>query len=49
MPRPERGESMSDYIGRFMGSKEAKGDFPNRKQRVAVALNMFKRRKKKKR
>lgn len=46
MPHPKKGESMSDYIGRFMGSKEAKGDFPKRKQRVAVAKSMFKRRKK---
>lgn len=48
MPRPERGESMSSYISRFMGSGEAKGDFPKKKQRLAVAYSMFKRKKKRK-
>jgi hypothetical protein len=47
MPHPEKGESMSSYISRFMGSKEAKGDFPKKKQRLAVAYNLFKKRKKK--
>lgn len=47
MPKPEKGESMSSYIGRFMGSSEAKGDFPKKKQRLAVAYSMFKRKKRK--
>ena len=47
MPQPKKGESMSSYIGRFMGSSEAKGDFPDRKQRAAVGYSMFRRRKKK--
>ena len=38
---------MHSFMGRFMGSGEAKSDFPKRKQRIAVGLSMFKRRKKK--
>ncbi len=48
MPRPEKGESLGDYMGRFLGSSEAKKDFKSRKQRIAVGLNMFRQRKKKK-
>ena len=47
MPKPAKGESMGAFMHRFMGSKEAESDFPKRKQRVAVGLSMFKRRKKK--
>lgn len=45
MPEPKKGESMNKFMGRFMGSKEAEGDFPKRKQRIAVGLSMFKRKK----
>lgn len=48
MPRPEKGESLGSYMERFMSSAEAKGDFPKRKQRVAVGLSMFRQRKKRK-
>ena len=47
MPRPSGGESINHYMGRFMGSSEAKADFPKRKQRIAVGLGLFRRRKKK--
>lgn len=47
MPHPKKGESMSSYIGRFMGSGEAQADFPKKKQRLAVAYSMFRKRKKK--
>ena len=47
MPRPSGGESLNHYMGRFMGSSEAKADFPKRKQRIAVAMSMYRRRKKK--
>ena len=43
MPRPVKGESQETYMHRFMGSKEAKKDFPKRKQRIAVGLSMFRR------
>ena len=47
MPRPQASESLNNYLGRFMGSSEAKADFPKRKQRIAVAMSMYRRRKKK--
>lgn len=48
MPYPKPGESLKDYIHRFMGSKEAGSDFPDRKQRYAVAKSMYRKRKKRK-
>ncbi|MDE2098345.1 MAG: hypothetical protein KGL39_13915 [Patescibacteria group bacterium] len=48
MPQPVAGESLADYLHRFMGSAEAKGSFPKKKQRVAVAYSLFKKRKKRK-
>lgn len=46
MPRPHAGESLHGYMARFMGSSEARSDFPARKQRAAVAVSMYKRAKK---
>lgn len=48
MPHPQKGENLSSFIGRFMTSGEAKSDFPKRKQRIAVAESMYRRRKKRK-
>jgi hypothetical protein len=48
VPSPKKGENLSQYVGRFMGSGEAEKSFPKRKQRLAVAYSMFARRKKKK-
>ena len=45
MPRPERGETLHSYMQRFLGSSEARADFPKRKQRIAVGLSMYRRRK----
>jgi len=47
MPSPHSGESLSGFVSRFMGSKEARKSFPKQKQRAAVAYSEFKRRKKK--
>lgn len=44
MPKPNPGESKKDYISRFMGSEEARADFPDEKQRLAVAYSMFEKR-----
>jgi hypothetical protein len=49
MPAPESGEKLSSFIGRYMGSKKANKDFPDQKQRAAVAYSTFKEAKKKKR
>lgn len=46
MPSPHKGESLSNFVGRFMGSAEAERSFPKKKQRAAVAYSEFKRRKK---
>ena len=43
MPKPNKGESKSDYIARFMSSGEAKKSFPDEKQRYAVALSWWKK------
>lgn len=41
MPNPKSGESESDYVSRFMASAEAQKDFPDEKQRAAVAYSKF--------
>lgn len=47
MPEPHKGESLSNFVGRYMGSKEARKSFPKQKQRAAVAYSEFKRKKRK--
>lgn len=36
MPERRKGEKLSDFIGRFVGSDREKRKFPNTKQRLAV-------------
>lgn len=36
MPAREKGEKLSDFISRFMGSKREQKQFPQVKQRLAV-------------
>ena len=36
MPQREKGEKLSAFIGRFVGSKREQKAFPNVKQRLAV-------------
>jgi hypothetical protein len=43
---PKEDESEDDFISRFMSSKQAKIDFPDHKQRLAVAFSQLKRAKK---
>lgn len=45
MPKPNKGESEKDFIARFMSSEEAKKDFPDEKQRLAVAYSEWKKHK----
>lgn len=47
MPRPKRGERKQEYIDRFMASEEARRDYPDEKQRYAVAQSMWANRQKK--
>jgi hypothetical protein len=49
MPEPVKGEKQSHYLTRFLSSPEAKGSFPNIKQREAVAYALFRREQAKKR
>lgn len=39
MPAREKGEKLSDFISRFMGSKREKKEFPKVKQRLAVGYS----------
>jgi hypothetical protein len=36
MPQRTKGESLSEFIGRFVGSKRERKKFPDVKQRLAV-------------
>lgn len=49
MPKPKKGERKQEYVQRFMRSKEAVRDFPDPKQRYAVALSMWEQEMKKRR
>jgi hypothetical protein len=46
---PEKGEKTKDFVGRFMGNKTAVKDFPDTKQRAAVAYQTYRDTKKKQR
>lgn len=45
MPNPKAGENEKDYVARFMSSEEAKRDYPDQKQRLAVAYSKFRAKK----
>ena len=47
MPAVQKGESLSSFVSKYMGSGEARKDFPSQKQRAAVAYSEFRRAKKK--
>lgn len=47
MPRPKKNESEKEFVARYMASKEAIKDFPDQKQRAAVAYSEYKDYKKK--
>jgi hypothetical protein len=44
MPKPRADEQKSDFIARFMASDEARADYPDEKQRVAVAESLWEHR-----
>jgi hypothetical protein len=46
---PEKGEKTKDFVGRFMGHTTAVKDFPDTKQRAAVAYQTYRDSKKKQR
>jgi hypothetical protein len=39
MPARQRGEPLSQFIGRFVGSKRERKQFPDLKQRLAVGYS----------
>ena len=43
MPLPRKGEAKKSYIGRYVADQQAKRDFPNVKQRMAVAYSEYAR------
>jgi hypothetical protein len=45
MPNPQSGESVADFVARFVNSEEAKRSFPDKKQRLAVAYSKARQRK----
>lgn len=47
MPKPEKGEKLSSFMGRYMKSKEARKSFPSQKQRAAVGYSEYREKHKK--
>jgi hypothetical protein len=45
MPKRKRGESEKDFVARFMGDPTMRKDYPDRDQRLAVALQEARKRK----
>lgn len=43
MPEPRQGEEKQDFISRFMKSKPMQAEYPDNKQRVAVAYSQWRR------
>ena len=41
LPKPSEGETESDFVSRCMGSDEARADFPDNDQRLAVCFSKF--------
>lgn len=46
MPKPKAGETIKKFLARFLASKAMKKEYPDHKQRKAVAYSVFKRAKK---
>ena len=45
--KPSPGESLKDFMARFMADEKMKTEYPDNKQRVAVAMSQFKQKTKK--
>ena len=41
LPTPKADESEQDFVSRFMGNDQAIADFPDEKQRAAVAYRTY--------
>lgn len=44
MPKPGDKESKDDFVERFMGSEAMREEYPDKKQRYAVAMSQWKKR-----
>jgi hypothetical protein len=49
VPEIQKGEKLNAWVSKYMGSKKANKDFPDQKQRAAVAYSEWREKKKKKR
>ena len=47
IPKPKSGEKKNEYTNRFMSNETMKKDYPDNKQRIAIALSEFARMKRK--
>ncbi len=47
-PQPDKGEKLSHFLSRYMGSGEAQKSFHKQSQRAAVAYSTFRKGKKRK-
>jgi len=45
LPKPKEKENKEDFISRFMKNKNAIKEFDNEKQRLAIAYNIWKKKK----
>jgi len=43
LPRPSSGQSQQSFVSSFMGNKEMVKEYPDQKQRAAIAYSQFKR------
>lgn len=41
LPKPNKEETETQFVRRFMNNKEMKKDFPDEKQRLAVAFDTW--------
>ena len=48
MPEPRKGETLGEFVGKYMSSKESRKRFPKKSQRAAVAYSEGERAKLKK-
>ena len=43
--KPKKGERRAEFVSRFMSSASAKKEFKDKKQRLAVALSQWRKKK----
>ena len=43
LPKPSKEESKNDFISRFMDNETMKSEYPDQKQRLAIAYSQLRR------